>query len=451
MISDDFQVNAGLRQGCVLSPLLFSLYINGVVKKLKEEKCGVLCSDEVVPGLLFADDTCLVASDESGLKKSLDVLREWCKEWGVQINVAKSGVMHIRNKKVKRCDVTYEVDGEAIPMVTSYKYLGCVIDEHLDLREMVEDRAEAGRRALGACFSKCREEIGDLTVGITRKLMGSLVESTLMYGAEIWGCSRHLGVIEKVQLRALRMFFGVGTLHPKTSLWFEMQMLPWVWEAKMRCVRFWLKVLGAKEYEGKLLKRIARQAVECGKGGWVKNMARCTDDFGWSGVGADAVRSLSDSDIREMLTSSAWRNMMSMMNKDMEEKPKLCVLKEIADLKLETRCAMVKKKGDRSMLMKLRGGTAAFQIEIGRWRGMKREERICKECQSGEVENVCHWLLQCPTWDHLRQPLIRELGDQNMYRGSDVKKQTANILTVACSNKNILSCIRRMWNARFKL
>ena len=154
----------------------------------------------------------------------------------------------------------------------------------------------------------------------------------------------HLEAIEKVQLRALRMFFGVGTLHPKTSLWFEMQMLLWVWEAKMRCVRFWLKVLGAKEYEGKLLKRIVRQAVECGKGGWVKNMARCTDDFGWSGVGADAERSLSESDIREMLTSSAWMNVMSVMNKDMEEKPKLCVLKEIADLKLETRCAMVKRK-----------------------------------------------------------------------------------------------------------
>ena len=38
---------------------------------------------------------CLEASDESGLKNSLDVLIEWCKEWGVQIKVAKSGVMHI--------------------------------------------------------------------------------------------------------------------------------------------------------------------------------------------------------------------------------------------------------------------------------------------------------------------------------------------------------------------
>lgn len=37
-------------------------------------------------------------------------------------------------------------------MVSFYRYLGCVIDEHLDLKEMVEDRAEAGRRTLGACF-----------------------------------------------------------------------------------------------------------------------------------------------------------------------------------------------------------------------------------------------------------------------------------------------------------
>ena len=89
-----------------MSLLLFSLYINGAVKKLKEGKCGIEYGDEIFPGLLFADDTCLVASDAPDLMKNMDVLVEWCREWRVIINVAKSGIMHIRNRKVGRCDMT---------------------------------------------------------------------------------------------------------------------------------------------------------------------------------------------------------------------------------------------------------------------------------------------------------------------------------------------------------
>ena len=58
----------------------------------------------------------------------------------------------------------------------------------------------------------------------------------------------------------------------------EINSLPVVWEAKMRCEKFWLKVLMSRLYEGRLLKKIARQAVECGKGVWIKNMAKCVGD-----------------------------------------------------------------------------------------------------------------------------------------------------------------------------
>ena len=46
----------------------------------------------------------------------------------------------------------------------------------------------------------------------------ALVDSTMLYGVEIWGCRRSLETIEQVQLCAFRMLFGVSTLHPKASL-----------------------------------------------------------------------------------------------------------------------------------------------------------------------------------------------------------------------------------------
>ena len=118
--------------------------------------------------------------------------------------------------------------------------------------------------------------------------------------------------------------------------------------------------MSAEAYEGRLLRQIARHSVGCGKGAWVKNTAKCVGDFGWSGMGVDVVKNLSDSEIQEMLDSVAWRRVTPMMKEDMEDKPKLSILREIADLKLESSCALVKEKRERTMLMKLRGGTAAF-------------------------------------------------------------------------------------------
>ena len=140
-----------------------------------------------------------------------------------------------------------------------------------------------------------------------------------------------------------------------------------------------------------------------------------------------------------------------MMKKDMEDKPKLSILREIADLKLESSYALVKEKRERTMLMKFRGGTAAFQMEVGRWQGVTRDDRVCKECQSGEVEDVCHWLPQCPAWDHIRWPLLTQPGMDIWPQGTSIKKQTAIILSAAGNNTRILKCTRSMWCARFGL
>ena len=159
-LSEAFTINTGLRQGCVLSPTLFSLYINDVVTTLKEKGYGLQCGSDTIPGLLFADDTGLLAHDEDSLRKSLNCLVEWCEEWGVGINVSKCGIMHMRKKGVVRSKMSYSIGGKDLPLVSNYKYLGCTVDEHLDLDDMVKDKGVDGKKALGAWFQRCNVEMG---------------------------------------------------------------------------------------------------------------------------------------------------------------------------------------------------------------------------------------------------------------------------------------------------
>ena len=57
---------------------------------------------------------------------------------------------------VLQCGHDFSIRGGVIPVVTEYKYLGCVVDEFLDLNTMVDDRAEADRKALGSLLQEAQ-------------------------------------------------------------------------------------------------------------------------------------------------------------------------------------------------------------------------------------------------------------------------------------------------------
>ena len=89
------------------------------------------------------------------------------------------------------------------------------------------------------------------------KLMEMLVGSVLMYGAEVWGGGQ-LGPVEGVQMRAARIFLGVGRLHPLVSLLYELNMMPLRWEGMRRCIEFWVMVMRLNDE--KLLKVVMLEA-----------------------------------------------------------------------------------------------------------------------------------------------------------------------------------------------
>ena len=87
-----------------------------------------------------------------------------------------------------------------------------------------------------------------------------LVDSVLLYGAEMWGSCGQLAPIEKIQLRAARIFLGVGRLHPKVSLQFDLNTLSLKWEGMKRYIKFWVKVI--RMGEDRLLKQAMMQVME---------------------------------------------------------------------------------------------------------------------------------------------------------------------------------------------
>lgn len=89
-----FETCMGVRQGCVLSPILYSIFINGFAKAMKESGVGGVPVDgELLQLLLFADDIVLFADSAEELQRMLEVLEGYCRKWRFEINVGKSKVM----------------------------------------------------------------------------------------------------------------------------------------------------------------------------------------------------------------------------------------------------------------------------------------------------------------------------------------------------------------------
>ena len=96
--TNSFSVTQGLRQGCVLSPALFNIFINDLPPKLKATSKGIRFGDTLVCCLLYADDLVILAESEKDLQVLLCQLEEWCDTWKIVINHTKSAVMHFRPK-----------------------------------------------------------------------------------------------------------------------------------------------------------------------------------------------------------------------------------------------------------------------------------------------------------------------------------------------------------------
>ena len=214
-LSDWFSVRVGLRQGCVMSPWLFNLYIDGVVREVNARVNGHGLklldendSDWELNQLLFADDTVVVADSEEKLCQLVTEFGRVCERRKLRVNVGKSKVMRCtRNEDGARLNVM--LNGAVLEEVDQFKYLGSIIAANGGVEADVRHRVNEGCKVLGAMKGVMKNR--GLGMNVKKVLYEKVVVPTVTYGSELWGMKvnerQKLNVFE---MKCLRSMAGVS-------------------------------------------------------------------------------------------------------------------------------------------------------------------------------------------------------------------------------------------------
>ena len=179
--SEEFEVKRGVRQGCVLSPMLFNLYTENI---FREGLNGVRMGGEEFSNLRYADDTVLIADSAKELQKLVDEVKNRSLVKGLKMNVKKTKTMVIRKNVKSRCKVEITVDGKVLEQVKQYLYLGHIITEDGKCEVEIKRRIEIAR----SNFISMKNLLTSRTLHLNtrKKLIKCYVLSTFLYASETW-------------------------------------------------------------------------------------------------------------------------------------------------------------------------------------------------------------------------------------------------------------------------
>src|SRR6266516_1762439 len=180
--SDPGIIGHGVRQGCPISPMLFSIYAEVMMMEaLEDMNEGVKVGGQLVSDVRFADDQGMVASTESGLQSQMNKLSDTAKNYGMKINAQKTKTMVVSWEGGGVVNIT--VDGRKIEQVKSFKYLGSVITEDGRSHSDVKIRIVMAKDA----FNKRKELLTKgLSMKLKKRMIKVLVWPVVLYGCETW-------------------------------------------------------------------------------------------------------------------------------------------------------------------------------------------------------------------------------------------------------------------------
>ena len=142
--ADWFQVGKGVCQGCILSPCLFNLYAEYIMRNtgLEEAQAGIKIAGRNINNLRYADDTTLMAESEEELRNLLMKVKEESEKAGLKLNIQKMKVMSSSSI------TSWQIDGETVETVSDFILGGSKVTADGDCSHEIKRRLLLGRKVM---------------------------------------------------------------------------------------------------------------------------------------------------------------------------------------------------------------------------------------------------------------------------------------------------------------
>lgn len=419
-LSQTFESNMGVKQGCPLSPTLFGLCID----KLEETLLTIMHEEGissphigmyVILLLLYADDVVFFTHTEERMQKFMEILEKFCQDSGLTVNVSKTKLMAVRTKQLKIPPKVHYA-GQPIEVVSTFKYLGIEIPADHRWHTCVERRLAAGKSKYYQFENDC-SHTDTKCWKIRCILFDAYVLQTVLYGVEVWGGSISSSIwndIEKLQKAFIRRHLGIKSTTPYVLLLLETGRRPIEVYAMVRVLRYVIRV---RQMDDSRLPKKAWAASTCLQKtrkskvlstGWVLNIQKwfkrwevdrylnmtpediCMDTFQIDLLRAYQAKHQSKGADGKLayynmhIYPSCWESYMQV---EAHTQPYIANPLSVAF---------------RRNIARLRTRSHTLAIETGAWNGQMREMRLCKLCDLQSVESEEHMIMLCPAYAHIR-------------------------------------------------
>ena len=174
---NEIKMKRGVRQGCILPPILFNIYTEEAFRSCKKKK---------VYKISYADDTVIMAESEKELNDTLTKIKSNLQKWSIRINPKKTKCMVVTDNETQKIDI--EIGDDKLEQVSIFQYFGIWINETMKHEVDVRARIAKSKQA----FWKHKELRNNIRLQTKLRLLKTQVWSILRYGLGCFALTKSL-------------------------------------------------------------------------------------------------------------------------------------------------------------------------------------------------------------------------------------------------------------------